>query len=144
MTREEVCSAVMLTNTFASYDSFNGNSDLCGSLINKLCPGDPPFPPPPPYQPPPNPTNEGSSGGGSMYFNSHCTYNKTPNHCQPLGYLPNFQHGFRKPEYPAKHSGRLWGIRVFWQIYSTVEAFPSHHAFSLLPCITLTAYLLEI
>jgi somatic embryogenesis receptor kinase 1 len=33
--------------------SFVGNADLCGSVVGKQCPGQPPFPPPPPLTPPP-------------------------------------------------------------------------------------------
>uniref|UniRef100_A0A7I4AHB8 non-specific serine/threonine protein kinase n=2 Tax=Physcomitrium patens TaxID=3218 RepID=A0A7I4AHB8_PHYPA len=33
--------------------SFLGNDGLCGSVVGKPCPGEPPFPPPPPFTPPP-------------------------------------------------------------------------------------------
>ncbi|KAH9543506.1 hypothetical protein CY35_13G068700 [Sphagnum magellanicum] len=40
--------------------SFQGNSNLCGSVVDKQCAGEPPWPPPPPYQPPPSPTDPNS------------------------------------------------------------------------------------
>ncbi|XP_073389138.1 LRR receptor kinase BAK1 isoform X2 [Physcomitrium patens] len=39
--------------------SFLGNSDLCGAVVGKQCPGQPPFPPPPPFTPPPPQTPSG-------------------------------------------------------------------------------------
>lgn len=45
--------------------SFSGNSLLCGPVVGKPCPGEPPFPPPPPFQPPPSPANTGNTGGKS-------------------------------------------------------------------------------
>ncbi|CAK9221648.1 unnamed protein product [Sphagnum jensenii] len=47
--------------------SFQGNSNLCGPMVNKQCPGEPPLPPPPPYQPPPSPkANTGQSSTGAI------------------------------------------------------------------------------
>lgn len=42
--------------------SFLGNSDLCGAVVGKQCPGQPPFPPPPPFTPPPPQTPSGPYG----------------------------------------------------------------------------------
>ncbi|KAH8967523.1 hypothetical protein BDL97_03G081300 [Sphagnum fallax] len=41
--------------------SFQGNSNLCGPMVNKQCPGEPPLPPPPPYQPPPSPSDSSAN-----------------------------------------------------------------------------------
>ncbi|XP_024382730.1 LRR receptor kinase BAK1 [Physcomitrium patens] len=41
--------------------SFLGNNDLCGAVVGKQCPGQPPFPPPPPFTPPPPQTPNGAS-----------------------------------------------------------------------------------
>ncbi|CAK9873217.1 unnamed protein product [Sphagnum jensenii] len=47
--------------------SFQGNSNLCGPMVSKQCPGEPPLPPPPPYQPPPSPkANTGQSSTGAI------------------------------------------------------------------------------
>lgn len=42
--------------------SFLGNNDLCGSVVGKQCPGQPPFPPPPPFTPPPPANVNGQQG----------------------------------------------------------------------------------
>lgn len=42
--------------------SFVGNADLCGSVVGKQCPGQPPFPPPPPLTPPPPASLNGQQG----------------------------------------------------------------------------------
>jgi somatic embryogenesis receptor kinase 1 len=48
--------------------SFQGNSNLCGPMVNKQCPGEPPLPPPPPYQPPPSPSDPSANDGDSLTF----------------------------------------------------------------------------
>ncbi len=43
--------------------SFQGNSNLCGPMVNKQCPCEPPLPPPPPYQPSPSPSDPSANDG---------------------------------------------------------------------------------
>ncbi|CAK9221625.1 unnamed protein product [Sphagnum troendelagicum] len=43
--------------------SFQGNSNLCGPMVDKQCPGEPPLPPPPPYQPSPCPSDPSNNDG---------------------------------------------------------------------------------
>lgn len=47
---------------FTAICSFLGNNDLCGAVVGKQCPGQPPFPPPPPFTPPPPQTASGQQG----------------------------------------------------------------------------------
>jgi hypothetical protein len=57
-----------IDNGFIHVYSFQGNSNLCGPMVSKQCPGEPPLPPPPPYQPPPSPSDPSANDGDSLTF----------------------------------------------------------------------------
>jgi hypothetical protein len=53
----------ILTMVYIHLYSFQGNSNLCGPIVDKQCPGEPPLPPPPPYQPSPCPSDPSNNDG---------------------------------------------------------------------------------